>query len=285
MKIRLLLLIVLLIQPLFCFAADEDNVIVHWLKKIGNGDNLNEPAAPFAVLTSEIIAYQKKIGPPGPRSFITFMTMLDENSLFDRSQVDYTEVKGFRFKNTPHELIARVLARRTPIINEYEHDRTVYPDNDPRTMYREGNLLNEDYWSALQRCVVQRLIRENDLRFEKEVKDIADYLLAPLPDNKTYFESFTDEIKEVDARGACPVNTPAYLFETLLMYLNLFRKTRGEAEIDPYIGIKKLIEEYKFGENCRYYEQEKWKEYFLKPYTEEQVEEYLRSRAEQDKKK
>lgn len=248
----------------------EDNLIVYWLKKIGAGDNLNEPYAPFAILTKEIVEYQRKIGDPGPRSFITFMSILaagdsDRSLLAVRNGISMK----FRMEDIPKELISKALARRTPIINEYAYDKNVYPDGMPRTTYESGGLVDKDYWGAFEDFIIQRLLFDNDMRFESEAKALLEYLFAPLPRDRWDYDQ--EKMQEADARWQSPNYMKDTLKRTLISYLNLFRKQRGEEEIDPYSDNKSLIDNYSFGQDCRYYEMEKWNDFLKKPFTEEEI--------------
>lgn len=271
MKLRLLLAIVLSMITLACLA--DENVVVYWLKKIGNGDNMCEPHAPYAILTKDISAYIQKIGSPNQNSFLSCMAVLDENYVYERN-VNWVSIRGFKLKDVEKELIAKVLARRTPIINEYEYDKAVYPKGLPRLTYRIGSIIQEDYWGMFLFCVINNLIEENDTRFEMEVRDLLDYLCAPLPSGKSYWDYVTGKMEEADARWQSPDGMIRRLTTKSIEYLNLFRKSRGENEMDPYLNREHLITDYQFGKNCLYYQAEKWNEYLRTPPTEKEIERF-----------
>lgn len=271
MKNKIVFIVVMLMIALPSFA--EDNVVVHWIKKIGNGDNLNEPHAPFAILTKEIVEYQLKIGNPGPKSFITCMSILaagdsDRSLLAVRNGISMK----LRMEDIPKELISKALARRTPIINEYAYDKNVYPDGMPRSTYESGGLVDKDYWGAFEFNIIQRLLSDNDMRFESEAKALLDYLFAPLSRDRWDYDQ--EKMEEADARWQSPNYMKDELKRILISYLNLFRKKRGEEEIDPYSDNKSLIDNYSFGQDYHYYKMEKWNDFLKKPFTEEEMQRF-----------
>lgn len=265
MKTRLLLTIILSMFTLACFA--EDNVVVYWLKRIGYGDNLNEPHAPYSILTKEISTYIRKIGSPKPNSFLTCMSILDENYMYERD-INRVSIEDFQLKDVQRDIIAKVIARRSPIINEFDFDKKIYPEGLPKYIYRVGSVIQEDYWGMFQFCVINNLIKENDTRFESEVKNLLDYLLAPLPVGKSRSNYNEAKMERADARWASPLDMQKRLITKSIEYLNLFRKSRNEDEIDPYVDTTHLIAEYHFGKDSLYYQSDKWHEFLRKPSTE-----------------
>jgi hypothetical protein len=253
---------------LACFA--EDNVVVYWLKRIGNGDNLNEPHAPYSILTKEISTYIRKIGSPKPNSFLTCMSILDENYMYERD-INGVSIKDFQLKDVQRDIIAKVIARRSPIINEFDFDKKIYPEGLPKYIYRVGSIIQEDYWGMFQFCVINNLIKENDTRFESEVKNLLDYLLAPLPVGKSRSNYNEAKMERADARWASPLGMQKRLITKSIEYLNLFRQSRNEDEIDPYVDTTHLIAKYHFGKNCDYYKQGKWGAFLKGPPTEKEM--------------
>lgn len=246
---------------LSCFPSyGEKNIGDTWLKKIGDGKNLNEPVYYDLIFTPENMEHISTLPSPKPMDFDDFMKTLSSSSSFDE--------KGYGNTNMiPQDLISKILARRTPIFNNFNHDKKLYPDNMPRKIYIAGSLICYDYLGALQIKLLKRLTGAYDLRFEKEATDFLSYLLAPLD------EELFDMYKMVEFDARCNYTSDSFkdLKVALLRYLNIFKKKRDEPEINPYISNRELINVFDFIPDTAYYSPVKWKNFIKGPPTEEDL--------------
>jgi hypothetical protein len=247
-----------------CFA--EDHIIVKWMKKIGDGENLKEPAWPYDTLTPEISNYIRKLPPIDLESFIACMTILDRHHSYGYGR-GFPE---FHIKDVPYEVVAKVFRRRKPLLNLYPHDKSAYPGGTPRIFYRMGGA-SADYLSIFQLCILEKLVEGKDLRFEKEITLFLDYLSAPIDSNINAWK-IRDDLK--DARLSSTDYMQIQLRNTALEYINLFRNKRGQSPVDLYETRHNLFTKYHFGQNCHYYDIKNWPEYEKKPPTEEEMQRF-----------
>jgi hypothetical protein len=208
------------------------------------------------IFTPENMKYISTLPSPKPLDFDDFMNILSSN----RNGYSNTNV-------IPQDLISKVLARRTPLFNNFSHDKRLYPDNMPRKTYIVGSLICYDYLGALQLKMLEKLISSRDLRFEKEATDFLNYLLAPLDED--LFDMY--KMAEVDARCNYTSDSFKDLKVALLRYLNIFRKKRELPEIDPYTGNKELVNTHHFMPDTGYYSSKKWQSLIKGPPTEEDL--------------
>ena len=256
--------------------SGETHLVTNWIKKIGNGESLNEPVTPYVIPTQKMGKYIARLVPPKPDSFLGCMSLIDRFFPYDYSFMGDKRRQTYNIGKVPHKVIANLLSRRKPLFNLYLADKTIYPNNLPRRLYKVGNSLAYDYLGIFQICIINLLIKCNDLRFEQEAISFLDYLAVPL-DRDLYDYN---KMSEIDARWNYTTHSLKDLKVTLLKYLNLFREKRGQKKIDPYIDKKTLYSKYNFGRNCHYYDLKNWKGYEKVIPTKEDLKRLRKAREE-----
>lgn len=241
----------------------ETNSAIHWIKQIGNGENVNEPIFPAISYDLKFFEYMKTFPPAKELSFLRCMRTIDPHCPYHSVSPDtYPNIK-----EVPIELIAKVLSRKKPVINTFdfkispEHIPIQESIKDSKTIYKLDCGAVYNYLAFFQMCILNMLIKANDLRFENEAGALLDYLIEPIN-----WEAFNiGQLAEVDARLSYTTNSVRDLKKAILNYLNLFRKIRGEKQINPYARNKELYSIYNFGKNCDYYNSAKLEKYMKKP--------------------
>jgi len=242
------------ILVIFCspsFAGDYSDVMIYWLKAVGNGiEDIKQPVFYYVwFLRNEHWDYIntfEEYKKPSKYGFTNFLRLTDylDSSMGEaivKHKVNHTKdgVKYLDTKLLPQDLIANVLNRRKAIVNNFEYDKSKFADLDKSKykfelytpyIYCKSSMSGPTGYLGvvLERLIILLCLSE-DLRFEKEISDLLHYILT-----YRYRGLSIEEVKKDPNYRELHLGTFHIVDSMCVNYLNFFRRERGESLINPW---------------------------------------------------
>lgn len=226
------------------FANSFSTITIHWLDAIGTGKNINEPIFGNWVYSPTEGYYISKLRLSNKLSEKSFTRFLKETEFIEsywytaigvESDEDISMLLAqhppvIDTKKLPKDIIAKVLNRRTPLLNNFVFDKTKFENDnfDPKYFCMANSNSRLSYIDVVWKRLIIMMCLSKDMRFEKEINGLLSYLMTPMPYNS---DLWSEENRERYAKLTCGGNL-ARIPNICIGYLNLFRDQRGESRLN-----------------------------------------------------
>lgn len=225
-------------------ANDFVDITLYWLKAVGNDENINEPIFGDRVYSTEEGRYISELCSSHRFSANSFTRFLKETEFVeeywpiaigvgsdeDASMLLQQHPPVIDTKKLPKDVIAKILTRRTPLLNNFVFDKTKFDNNifDPKYFAFASSKGPISYLDFIWQRLLIMMCLSKDMRFEEEVNSLISYLATPNPSTNIWDE--TD--KQLHARLTCGGGI-SYVKSICIGYLNLFRIQRDKPRLHP----------------------------------------------------
>lgn len=227
---QLILLLIFLALSVHCWASEESEIIQYWLTSISNGvHDLHQPLLPFSskLRESEYIKTFPQLKTAKKENFLSFLRVSEPvEECWSRVFGNFNAVdRGFFFdsKIISREVISKILARRIPIINTFEYDKTKYSGANPKYICQASAGGSWDYLGLFQFRLVSILIVSSDLRFSAEAEELLNYVKSPIATDVDIWS-----IRDKEAKACYTSSVLGHLPRLLESYLQYCRRSSGK---------------------------------------------------------
>jgi len=219
------------------------DVTLHWLKAVGDNENINEPLFGDWVYSTEEGRYIAELCSSHKFSENSFTRFLKETKFVEEywqiaigvgsdeeiSMLLEQHPPVIDTKKLPKNLIAKVLARRTPLLNNFVFDKTKFENNifDPKYFGFASSKGPISYLDFVWQRLIIMMCLSQDMRFEEEVNNLISYLAIP----NSNISMWNDNDRELHAKLTCGGGI-SRVRNICIGYLNLFRKQRGKPRLN-----------------------------------------------------
>ncbi|KAF1079497.1 MAG: hypothetical protein GQF41_4055 [Candidatus Rifleibacterium amylolyticum] len=224
-------------------ADDFVDITLHWLQAVGNNENISEPIFGDRVYSAEEGRYIAKLCSSHRFSENSFTSFLKETEFVekywhiaigvesdeDTSMLLKQHPPVIDTKKLPKDLIAKVIARRTPLLNNFVFDKTKFENDifDPKYFGFASSKGPISYLDFVWQRLIIMMCLSKDMRFEEDINNLISYLVTPNPNAKMWLE----KDKELHARLTCGGGI-SRVKNICIGYLNLFRKQQGKPRLN-----------------------------------------------------
>lgn len=223
------------------FANSFSDITSYWLKTVSKGGNISEPIFGDLAYSTEEGRYISELCSSHRFSENSFTRFLKETEFVEQYWYIAIGVKSdeessmlleqhppvIDTKKLPNDLIAKILGRRTPLLNNFVFDKTKFENSsfDPKFFCKANSKGCLSYLDVVWVRLLIMMCLSKDMRFEKEVNDLMSYIMSPMTPN---IDLWSENSREHYAKLTCGGGNLARTPNICIGYLNLFRKQRGK---------------------------------------------------------